>query len=125
MILASVTIIAGIGQREELRRALRALIGPIRVEPGCLGCHLYADVEQPHALTLVEEWATDADVERRLRSDDYRLLLQLMELSPHPPKISFHVIELTQGLDRIQQARLLVDSSSPVPLTDRWKQQPA
>jgi quinol monooxygenase YgiN len=123
MILASVTIIAATGQREELLRALRSLLGPIRVEPGCLSCHLYQDVEQPEALTLVEEWASPTDVERRLRSDEYRLLLQLMESSPEPPKVAFHVVEQTQGLERVHQARLLVDSSSAA--LDRRKQQPA
>ena len=125
MILASVTIIAGTGQREELLRALRALLGPIRVEPGCLNCHLYEDVEQPEALTLVEKWATPADIERRLRSDEYRLLLQLMESSPEPPKVAFHVVEQSQGLERVQQARLLVGSSAPALGRDCWKQQPA
>jgi quinol monooxygenase YgiN len=124
MILASVTIIAGTGQREELRRALRSLLGPIRVEPGCLNCHLYEDVEQPEALTLVEEWATSTDVERRLRSDEYRLLLQLMESSPEPPRVVFHTVDQSQGLERVQQARLLVDSS-PAIGRDRWNQQPA
>ena len=107
MILASVTIVSGAGQRDELRRALRALVGPVRVEPGCLDCRLYEDVEDPDAFTLVEEWADPSDVERRLRSNDYRLLLQLMESSAKPPKVMFHVVEQTQGLDRVYQARSL------------------
>jgi quinol monooxygenase YgiN len=106
MIHASVTIIARAEQRECLRRALRALLSPTRVEPGCLSCHLYEDVEQPDALTLVEEWATPADVDRRLRSDSYRQLLQLMESSQRPPEVLFHVIADTRGLEAVQQARL-------------------
>jgi quinol monooxygenase YgiN len=106
MIHASVTIIARAEQRECLRRALRALLSPTRVEPGCLSCHLYEDVEQPDALTLVEEWATPADVDRRLRSDSYRQLLQLMESSQRPPEVLFRVIADTRGLEAVQEARL-------------------
>lgn len=124
MILASVTIVAAPGQHEELKRALRALVGPVRVEPGCLSCQLLQDVEQPDALTLAEEWATPADVERRLRSNEYRLLLQLMESSPQPPKVAFHIVERTEGLDCVQRARLLVDSASNN-FRDLWKPQSA
>ncbi len=106
MIHASVTITARAEQRDCLRRALRALLSPTRVEPGCLSCHLYEDVEQPDALTLVEEWATPADVDRRLRSDSYRQLLQLMESSQRPPEVLFRVITDTRGLEAVQQARL-------------------
>jgi quinol monooxygenase YgiN len=124
MILASVTIASGAGQRDELRRAMRALVGPIRVEPGCLDCRLYEDVEDPDAFTLVEEWADATDMERRLRSNDYRLLLQLMESSAKPPKVVFHVVEQTQGLDRVHQARLLAGLPSPQ-LRHHWEHQPA
>jgi len=125
MIQSSVTIVAGTGQRIELKRALRALVGPVRVEPGCLGCQLYEDVEQPDAFSLVEEWASAADIERRLRSDQYRMLLQLMESSPQPPKVVFHFVDRTQGLDRVQQARLQTRSSAPHFLTDFRPPNPA
>jgi hypothetical protein len=46
-----------------------------------------------------------------------------MESSPEPPQVVFHTVEQSQGLQRVQQARLLVDSSSAA--LDRWKQQPA
>jgi quinol monooxygenase YgiN len=106
MIEAVVTIVARGGQREELLRALRALVNPTRVEPGCLRCCLYEDVEDPGAITLVEQWSTRADLQQRLRSDSYRQLLQLMELSSIPPHVVFHDVVSTTGMEQIVAARL-------------------
>ena len=65
--------------------AFDTLIESSRLDSGCLDCRLYADVADPNALTLVEEWATRPDMERRLRSAAYGQLLQLMEVSREPP----------------------------------------
>src|SRR5687767_2638790 len=69
MIHATVTLVASAGRREGILRALRSLLGPTRVEPGCLGCSLREDVELPGRFTLEEQWATGADFTRRLRSE--------------------------------------------------------
>jgi quinol monooxygenase YgiN len=76
------------------------------LDSGCLDCRLYSDVADPNALTLTEEWATQADMERRLRSAAYGQLLQLVELSLHPPETVFHTITQTSGIEAIQQNRL-------------------
>jgi quinol monooxygenase YgiN len=106
MIHSAVTIVARAEQREELLRALRVLVNPTRVEPGCLCCRLYEDVEDPGAITLIEEWSTRADLEQRLRSDAYRQLLQLMELSSIPPQLAFHDVVNTMGMEQVVAARL-------------------
>jgi hypothetical protein len=81
------------------------MLGPTRVEPGCLFCRLYEDVETAGTLTLVEEWSSLLDFERRLRSEAYRQLLLLMELSPEAPVIQFHSVHSTAGMDAILAAR--------------------
>jgi quinol monooxygenase YgiN len=105
MIHAAVTIIASPGQRQELLQALRSLLSPTRVEPGCERCRLFEDVEELGAFTLVEEWTTPADFERRLRSEEYRRLLLLMELSVTPPVVRFEVVSCTRGLEAVHDAR--------------------
>src|SRR5262245_36702990 len=106
MIHSVVAIVARAGQREELLRALRALLHPTRVEPGCLCCRLYENVEDPCVITLIEEWSTHADLEQRLKSDAYRQLLELMELSSAPPELAFYDVASTTGMERIAAARL-------------------
>jgi quinol monooxygenase YgiN len=105
MILATVTIVAPPGQREEVLRALRSVASPTRVEPGCSGCELYEDVEKAGAFTLMEEWVTPADFERRLRSEAYRQLLMTMELSAEPPVVRFRVVARTMGMEAVHAAR--------------------
>jgi quinol monooxygenase YgiN len=105
MIHGSLTIVAAPGQREGVLQALRSLVGPTRVEPGCLRCHLHEDVEEAGSFTLVEDWATQADFERRLRSEPYRRLLLIMELSAKMPEIRFQVVASTMGMEVIQAAR--------------------
>jgi quinol monooxygenase YgiN len=105
MIYATVTINAPRGQREGMLQGLRSILNPTRVEPGCERCHLYEDVEVLAAFTLVQEWATPADFERHLRSEAYRRLLLLMELSTEPPEVRFHVVSGTMGMEAIYAVR--------------------
>jgi quinol monooxygenase YgiN len=105
MIHAVVTIVSAPDQQEGFVQALRSVVGPTRVEPGCLFCHLYEDVERRGSFTLVEDWMSPADFERRLRSEAYRRLLLLMELSPQAPVIQFHTVSRTAGMDAILAAR--------------------
>jgi quinol monooxygenase YgiN len=105
MIHTAVTIIAPLGQRDGILRALRSLVCPTRVEPGCLRCRLYEDVEDAGAFTLVEEWSTGEAFERRLRSEPYRQLLLLMELSAGPPEVRFYPVFDVMGIEAVHAAR--------------------
>jgi quinol monooxygenase YgiN len=105
MIHAMVTIVSPPDKRQGFVQALRSVLGPTRVEPGCLFCHLYEDVETAGAFTLVEEWVSPLEFERRLRSEAYRQLLLLMELSPEAPVIQFHSVSSTAGMNAITAAR--------------------
>jgi quinol monooxygenase YgiN len=106
MIQARLTIFVDPNRREELVSSIGALVESSRLDSGCLDCRLYADVADPNALTLLEEWATRPDIERRLRSPAFGQLLQLVELSRQPPEMIFHTITETSGLEVIEQIRL-------------------
>jgi quinol monooxygenase YgiN len=106
MIQARLTIFAHPNRRQELVSSIRMLMRSLLLDSGCLDCRLYSDVADPDALTLMEEWATQSDMERRLRSAAYGQLLQLVELSRHPPKTVFHTITATSGMEAIQQNRV-------------------
>jgi quinol monooxygenase YgiN len=111
MIQARLTIVADPHRREEMVRSICTLIESSRLDSGCLDCRLYAGIANPNALTLVEEWASRPDLERRLRSTEYGQLLQLMEVSREPPETVFHLITQTSGLETIRQVRLPVENT--------------
>lgn len=105
MIYAIVTIAAPSGLRQGVLQALRSMVFPTRVEPGCLACRLYGAAEGPGAVTLVEEWATEADFDHRILAESYRQLVMTMELSAQPPVVRCQVVSNTMCMEAIHAAR--------------------
>ena len=85
------------------------ILGPMaeqtRMERGCLGCHLHRDALEENVLMLEASWASETDLERHLRSPDYRTLLLIMELATRPPEVRFDTVSTSTGLETIQKAR--------------------
>jgi quinol monooxygenase YgiN len=76
------------------------------VQPGCRACHLLADVDEPRALVLWEEWETQEDLDRHLRSEDYRRVIAAMELALEKPEVHFHTVETRGGFEIVEAVRL-------------------
>ena len=51
---------------EELRALLTGLLAPTHAERGCIMYRLWSSREDPRTFVLVEEWASDADLDRHL-----------------------------------------------------------
>lgn len=76
-------------KREEIVRAVRCRLDQIRVESGCLGCHLYQDLEHPLVLGYEELWMELADLQRHASTAFFHELLVWVEISTQAPEISF------------------------------------
>jgi len=109
VIQACLTIVVPPDQRGGVLQAFRSLLGPTRVAPGCLRCHVYEDVENENAVTYVEHWSTQEDLERHLRSDDYRKLLTLIEVSTVAPELTFSTVSDTAGMEYVAAIRNVPD----------------
>jgi|HubBroStandDraft_2_1064218.scaffolds.fasta_scaffold74427_2 quinol monooxygenase YgiN len=105
MIIESVGVITSTARHEELGRGLLSLLGPMRVEAGCLECRLFRDFTNPNAFQLETYWNTEDDLTRHVRSAVYKKLLFLMEMGAEPPTIEFHEVCQTRGLEFIQTVR--------------------
>ncbi len=105
MITATLQMTAIPERRDEILQAIRWLAGPARVEPGRAGCRILQDLDDEDVLVLVEEWTSREGLERRLRSDEYRQLLTLVELSARPPEIRFDTVARSEGLELVAAAR--------------------
>ena len=97
MVISTLRIVTTPHSRAEVVRTLAAQLGPTRVQPGCLRCDLYQDIENREAITLVEEWESRADLDPRLRSEDYRAVLAAIELSQEQPLIRFDTVTRRTG----------------------------
>jgi quinol monooxygenase YgiN len=77
-----------------------------RVETGCITCRIYQDVQEDHSIMLDEIWKNEEDLNRHLRSDEYRNVLLVMEMAVKRPEIRFETILITNGIETIEKARL-------------------
>jgi quinol monooxygenase YgiN len=105
MIIESLQLVARRENRRELQAALSFLIGPTRVESGCLSCNLYSDASDPNRFQFECLWQTEAEFIRHLRSEIYKQLLILMELSAEQPTVRFHTIAQTRGMELVHATR--------------------
>ena len=68
-------------------------------------CATYADIEDANSLLYVEEWETRDAMDARLRAEDLRVLLSVLDLACEPPMFQLDTISETQGLEAIEAAR--------------------
>jgi hypothetical protein len=80
---------------------LRLLAVGTRLEPGCVTCIGWSE---PHGIRYVEEWATDADMRQRIRSEAFTSLLALAE-SAVDARVQFDFITTTRGFDYVEEVR--------------------
>jgi len=105
MIIESLGLVARQENRREVQAALSFLLGPTRVESGCVSCQLYQDVSNPNGFHFECLWKTEEDCARHLRSELYKQLLILMELGAEAPSVQFHTVSETQGLEFVYATR--------------------
>ena len=102
MIVATLRMIVRAERRRDLLETMRGALEPARVERGCLNYRLYEDVEDRNAFVLLEEWETQQDLERHIRTDNQRRLLALMDLLSEQPEWQFNTVSHTVGMDFIE-----------------------
>jgi len=92
-------------KRKEVLQTIKAMLGPIRREHGCISCSCYVNVEDESAIFIEEEWKTREDLENHLRSDHFGVLNGAMRLLRVEPDIRFNTISSTAGPEAITAAR--------------------
>ena len=106
MILVTLSIAVPPTRREDIIQIFWSLMGPVRVEEGCLACGLYQPVGKEDVLIYAEEWETVEQLERHVRSARYERLLAIMEASVQPPVLRFHEVSAVKGLEYVEAVRL-------------------
>lgn len=86
----------------ELLDTLRFLEPDTRLQPDCLRCSNWMDPD----LTLhhIEEWGTEAAMRRRVRTEDFTTLLEMIEATRNP-HVQFDFVGVTRGLDYVAEVR--------------------
>jgi quinol monooxygenase YgiN len=105
MIHSMVRMVLPARQLNEVMGILAPMVQRIRTEEGCVDCQLHKDVLEENVVILEETWASEADLERHIRSQDYRQLLLIMELAKARPEVRFDTVSRSTGFETIQKIR--------------------
>jgi len=105
MILFVLHLTLPLEKRIDAINTIKSIIEPTMVLPGCQSCKLYYDVENDDLMVLLEEWHSQEDLERHIRSDDFRNILAAMDLGSEPPIPEFHTVSSTAGMELIEKIR--------------------
>jgi hypothetical protein len=87
---------------QDLLEAFRFLAVSVRLEAGCQGCSQWIDPDL--TVRYAEEWATELDMKRRVRSEQFTSLLAVLE-SVREPQVQFDFVTTTRGLDYVMEVR--------------------
>lgn len=105
VIISCVKLTAAPDRRQAILEVLRFVVGLTRVKPGCLDCEVYEAHGRSHDLLYIEQWQSDEDLSRHIRSDLYRSILSAMELSHVHPEVVFYGVSETKGIEVIERLR--------------------
>ena len=105
MILSTLRMTIPPKKRGEALRILGSVAERCRVNSGCLGCHIYEDVQEDNVLMFQEIWRSEEDLAQHLRSEKYRSLLLVLEMALRQPEIRFDTISSSTGIETVERAR--------------------
>jgi len=88
---------------DEATQVLRSLVGPVRAEPGCCATRLLRDLDDPGAVTFVEEWRSRENLQRHLGSPAFRKILAVMELAARAPMVEIDEVSSRRGFDLVEE----------------------
>ena len=94
-----------LGESRPMATALHTLMVAARAERGCLACSLSTELGDRVALHFVEDWETEEDLKRQLRSDWFVSFAALIERATSPPDVEFSVPGGVRGLDYVEEVR--------------------
>jgi len=105
MILATIRITFSSKKFNEALGILRAAAEQSSVQPGCLSGRVYRNGEKDNVLMFEQKWSNEADLNRYLRSDEYRQILMVLEMAAKQPEVRFDTISSSTGIETIGKAR--------------------
>jgi quinol monooxygenase YgiN len=92
-------------QTPDMVRALSRIMVSARVDRGCDRVELTRDADDASVLIYVEDWEGREQLERRIRSERFNALLELMEACPAMPRLELRFMSDVLGLDYVASVR--------------------
>ncbi len=105
MIIFTLHLEVAPNDRLNILKSIHTIIGPTAALNECLHCGLYSNSQNDDELILLEKWKSQQDLERHVRSDDFRKILTVMEAAKKKPEISFNTVASKAGLELVEKIR--------------------
>jgi quinol monooxygenase YgiN len=105
MIHATIRMTLPVQKATEAMEILDFVAGRTRIQPGCVSFRLYHDALEKNVIMVEEVWRSQEELERHLRSEEYRNVLFVVEMASEEPEIRFNEISQSTGLETIERAR--------------------
>ena len=104
MVMLRLTVVPD--RRDDVLQTIRSTLSRTRVASGCLDCRIYTSADETNRILYFEEWTSEDELARHLRSDCWRGLLAVMEASEGQPHIRFLWSDKSRGLEYLKEQRL-------------------
>ena len=104
---STIRMLIPLSKQKEALEILQAVRVQTQFDPNCISTHLYQGVDDVRAVMIEERWVSDEYIMQHLRSEVYRKILLVMEMSEEPPEIIFDVISKSTGIEKIEKAHTL------------------
>ena len=96
---------------QDLLDAIRFVVLTAPLEPGFKGCESWVDPD--YTVHYVEEWSTEVDLRRRVRSDEFTSLLGIVDAA-RDPRVQFDFVSSSRGLDYVAEIREVLDQGRDI-----------
>jgi quinol monooxygenase YgiN len=93
------------GEVRSIAAALQTLMMQTRSERGCVACSVSTKLGAQPRIDYVEEWASEPELQRHIKSDGFSSLAELMEHGTDRPVVTFDLPGKTRSLDYAEEVR--------------------
>jgi quinol monooxygenase YgiN len=106
MILSTIRVKIPSPKSGEALKIFKSIVTRNRARPDdCVFCCICEDALEDGILQFEEMWRSEEELERHLRSQEYRDLLLVLEMATKRPEIRFDTISRSTGVETIEKAR--------------------
>lgn len=91
------------GEARPITEALHVLMIAARTERGYVNCSLSAELGDFAKVRYREEWQTEEDLQRQVKSPRFVKLAELIERASDRPLVQFHLTNSVRGLDYAEE----------------------
>ncbi len=101
-------------QRAQTLAALRSVQGPTQVKPSCLAVQVCQEEGPDAAILYLEEWDSETEFCEHVKSELYRRILAVIDISDAAPELCFYRVSAVEGLELLQKIRGGLGGDAPV-----------